>query len=68
MENSSLFFVNKTDWLKEIKAIASELWVFARQKRKLNTNIKDVENLVYLENVVERIRMEAAQAIYILNK
>jgi len=68
MENKLLCFVNKTDWLEEIKAIASDLWVFARQKRKLNTNIKDVENLVYLENIVERIRMEAAQAISILNK
>jgi len=50
----------------DIRWEADELTVLARQKRIWNTNIKEVEDLIYIEQVMERVRLQMHQVFTVL--
>lgn len=52
----------------DIRWEADELTVLARQKRIWNTNQREVEDLIYVEQVMERIRLQMQQVFTVLRK
>jgi predicted DNA-binding protein len=57
-----------TSKLEELRCLASEIATEYRLKRKWERDIEKIENLQYIEDVLERVKMQVSQCLYTLQK